>query len=655
MTRHAMRPSDKDVQQKGCLGRLPFRVDPIALESARGYLCRVAHTYRYPGVGSLGELAGLRQLLGLEREDCAAQIAYALRLETGEWRRLCYKRTNRAGQYGPTSFFGQAIGGDRLNYGHPRVCPGCLRERPVWWGIWDLGLVCVCPIHRCLLGNCCPSCRRKLRWQRPAVHECSCRFDLRKIATKAVGTDLVAINAAIYHAAGFPLGAAETDLNGAGYAPALLALRLDSLLRIISFGGSLPERPRVFLHQSRFASHFDAAIQTDCASAGLLRNWPRPFHEMLRRMGPAKVENSAMLSLHDAYGKLYNQLRTFPREEFGFLHDAFEDFVTQHWKGLVRGQLRHHSHSQWIGAAEAGRLIGTRRAAALVRGGELKGIFVKQRRGPHSVCWIQRDSLDQWMAERAAQVSCHMPRRETAQALGLTGNTVLRVAKAGLIRYAKGPEHHLPRGIYLRREDIMRIKSAFEKHAVPDKRDASRSEDLMALRRAIWYLGSDSGLPAAIRAVVDGTLVPTAHTKQFPGITGYFFPLAQLRKYRPAVQARMRAGEFLCYTEAASMLGTTREVIRKLAACGLLGIPTECLHGQSKLLSAAEVERFGRQYEPVSLLAKRFGTSSKWLAGYLEGRYSSHVLAVRLRTSRTMFVPRQIASRVRIPGKRTLA
>ena len=650
-----MRPSDEDVPQKGCLGRLPFRVDPIPLESARGYLCRVAHTYRYPGVGSLGELAGLTQLLGLEREDHAAQIAYALRLETWEWRRLCYKSTNRAGQYGPMSFFGQAIGGDRLNYGHPRVCPGCLRERPVWWGIWDLGLVCVCPIHRCLLENHCLSCRRRLRWQRPAVHECSCRFDLRRIETKAGGTDLVAINAAIYHAAGFPQGASESDLNGAGYAPALLALRLDSLLRIISFAGSLPERPSVFLHQSRFASHFDAAIQTDCAAARLLRDWPRPFHEMLRRMGPATVENSAMLSLHDAYGRLYNQLRIFPREEFGFLHNAFEDFVTQDWKGLVRGQLRHHSHSQWIGAAEAGRLIGTRRAAALVRSGELKGIFVKHRRGPHCVCWIERESLNQWIAKRTAQISCLVPRREAAQALGLTRTTVLRVAKAGLIRDAKGPEHHRPRGIYFRREDVMKIKSAFEKHAALDKPDALRSEELMSLRRAIWYLGSDSGLPAAIRAVVDGTLVPIAHTEQFPGITGYFFPLAQLRKYRPAVQARMRTGEFLCYREAASTLGTNHEVIRKLADCGLLGIPTQCLHGQSKLLSAAEVERFGRQYERVSVLAKRFGTSSKWLAGYLEGRYSSHVLAVRLRTSRTMFVPRRIASRVRIPGKRVLA
>ncbi len=321
-------------------------------------------------------------------------------------------------------------------------------------------------------------------------------------------------------------------------------------------------------------------------------------------------------------------------------------FVVQDWKGLVRGPQRHHS--QWIGAAEAGRVIGTRRAAALVRSGELKGIFVKRRRGPHTECWIQRESLDQWMIKRAAQASCYMPRREAGQALGLTRTSVLRVAKAGLIRYVKGLEPHFPHAIYLHREDVMKIKYAFEKRGVPDKRDALRSEELMALRRAIWYLGRDSGLPA-IRAVVDGTLVPVAHSKQFPGITGYFFLLRQLRKYRPALQAKARTEDFLCYKEAASKLGTCPEVIRKLAARRVLGIPTECPHGQSKLLPAADVERFGRQYVPVSLLAKRFGTSSKWLAGYLEGRDSSQVLAVRLGTSRKLFVPRQIASRLRIP------
>jgi hypothetical protein len=84
------------------LGRLPFRVGPLEIESARGYIGRVAQIYS-TSVSALGELLGLTQMLGLERGDNTEQIAYALRLEASEWRRLCYKQTNAKGQYGPRS------------------------------------------------------------------------------------------------------------------------------------------------------------------------------------------------------------------------------------------------------------------------------------------------------------------------------------------------------------------------------------------------------------------------------------------------------------------------------------------------------------------------------------------------------------------------
>ena len=47
-----------------------------------------------------------------------------------------------------------------LNYRCPRICPLCLRECPVWWAVWDLGLVTTCPLHRCHLLNQCPACKR---------------------------------------------------------------------------------------------------------------------------------------------------------------------------------------------------------------------------------------------------------------------------------------------------------------------------------------------------------------------------------------------------------------------------------------------------------------------------------------------------------------
>jgi len=66
----------------------------------------------------------------------------------------------------------------------------------------------------------------------------------------------------------------------------------------------------------------------------------------------------------------------------------------------------------------------------------------------------------------------------------------------------------------------MKIKLAFEKHMMRDQ-EYSNPEELIALGDALRsYLSGDSGLPAAIRAVVNGTLVPVAYAPRLPGIKG---------------------------------------------------------------------------------------------------------------------------------------
>jgi hypothetical protein len=100
-----------------------------------------------------------------------------------------------------------------------------------------------------------------------------------------------------------------------------------------------------------------------------------------------------------------------------------------------------------------------------------------------------------------------------------------------------------------------RIKDAFETHDVPE-REYSKPGTLIALRHALKnYLGRDVGLPAVIRAVLAGDLVPVGHTNRFPGITGYLFPSELLRKYRPVPGIRVPPEGFLNYGEAAAVLG----------------------------------------------------------------------------------------------------
>jgi hypothetical protein len=120
------------------------------------------------------------------------------------------------------------------------------------------------------------------------------------------------------------------------------------------------------------------------------------------------------------------------------------------------------------------------------------------------------------------------------------------------------------------REDVMKIKHAFEKYVEP-AREYSKPGELIALRHALKnYLGRDSGLPAVIQAVIEGALVPIGCTKNFSGITGYLFLSEHLRKYRPVSDVKVPPEGFLNYREAASMLGTRTEVIRALVAQGVL-------------------------------------------------------------------------------------
>ena len=324
-------------------GRLLFRVDPVVGESPRGYLCRVAHEHGYSSPNALAQIAGLwisgaGEVGGLDHDAAIPPLSYVLRLEPDEWRSICYHHIKGRKRF-KRSFHGETISADDLNYRRPRLCPACLRERSIWWAIWDLGLVTTCPTHRCLLRNQCPSCKRKIAWERPAVHKCRCGFDFRETNAEPADPDLVAINAIVYRAArSTQPETAEIDLGEFNFPPELLHLKLGALLRFILFIGSISEGSILRRKQRPFcATDLTLAMAICHGAVALLRDWPQPLREVLRRMIPQSA-NVATLNFSDIFGNFYRHLfRVLPRREFGFLHDAFEQFVIEDLEGLHPG------------------------------------------------------------------------------------------------------------------------------------------------------------------------------------------------------------------------------------------------------------------------------------------------------------------------------
>jgi TniQ len=649
--------------------RLLFRVNPVSGESPRGYLCRTAHEHGYRGPNALAEIAGLwvaGKLTGLDQDAAISPLAHALRLEPAEWRSMCYQQVKGRNRFKQRSFYGETISAYDLNYQRPRLCPTCLRDWPIWWAVWDLGLVAACPRHRCLLFNQCPACQRNTGWERPAVYKCRCGFDLREVNPEPADPDVVAVAAMVYRAAGSTLAeAAVANIADFRFPPELFQLKLGALLRFILFLGSINAGSTLRRKQRPFrATDLAGATAISRGAVALLRDWPRSLCEVLRHMVPESVE-PATLNFSKIFGNFYRHLfRVLPRREFGFLHDAFEQFVIDDWKGFIRGQHRYFSagvrlNSQWLTANEAEKLarMAGGQIRDLVSQGLLESIvFHVNRRGGRTEYWIRRESLTQWIATRDLGLAGYMPRAEAQRTLGLKNITVTAVAQAGLIRYAKGSDCHFPTGYHFLREDVVRIKDAFETHDVPE-REYTKPGALIALRHALKnYLGRDVGLPAVIRAVLAGDLVPVGRTDRFPGITGYLFPSELLRKYRPVTGIEVPAEGFLNYGEAAAVLGVKVRQIRGLVEQNVLRAAAEYRFGLSKLLRATDVQRFAEVYVATSVLAKRFRLNSIAFARYLR-ESGTPLLVVPLsdkRKEHAFFLHKDVAAQIQIPSRRML-
>src|SRR5260370_42212590 len=103
---------------------------------------------------------------------------------------------------------------------------------------------------------------------------------------------------------------------------------------------------------------------------------------------------------------------------------------------------------------------------ALVRTETIEGIVA--RGGGRTEYWIRRESLNQWIKARDAELARYMPRPEAVLILGLKNITVLSGARAGLIRYVRGSEHYFPTGFHFLREERLRIKRCFQKTPCPE-------------------------------------------------------------------------------------------------------------------------------------------------------------------------------------------
>lgn len=77
-------------------------------------------------------------------------------------------------------YFNHLLYRENLMGKQAKICPVCLDEFGQSNKLWDIRLLLVCPIHKCLLINKCDNCGREIQQYRIHFFYCKCKADLRK-------------------------------------------------------------------------------------------------------------------------------------------------------------------------------------------------------------------------------------------------------------------------------------------------------------------------------------------------------------------------------------------------------------------------------------------------------------------------------------------
>jgi hypothetical protein len=446
-------------------------------------------------------------------------------------------------------------------------------------------------------------------------------------------TDLIALNAMVYQLAGFPVGIGSFVPGSACFPAELQGLALDDLIGLILAISALQRDP--LQPQQPTITDLRTAQLVGCEAAHLLGNWPSGFHDRLRALLPNSDSDRNAVTFRGVYGDFYQFLLDAAHHgHFKFLIKAFGDFVARDWPGVIRGQHRLLPQSvrdelRWIPAHQAARLAGltARQITDLARNGKLTGIFVSPPRSRGRIeCWLDREELAQWIVKRDSDLAGFISQAEAMKLLGLTAATFGSLAHSGLIEMLKGPDRGFPPGVHIRRQHVERILDAFS--SCTSDKTASIEDKVILLREAMRrYLGRE-GFSEFIRHVLSGAVRPVARNPAVAGILGFIFRISDVKPYVPAKPGISVPSGFLTYATAAAALKTSTEVVRNLAANGLLQSSRDSA-GKIKLLRARDVEDFASRYVALKSIAERFDVGSRTVSETLKQK-GAEVLVISL-------------------------
>jgi len=283
------------------------------------------------------------------------------------------------------AFFNRAI----IRPHCPKVCVKCLNVSGYCRRVWDCSLVTVCPIHKCLLIDTCPKCKRRLKAIRNRMNVCACGCDWSELQPDVRCEHEIAVSRRIYQLCSLlPL-----DHPSKGRLNPLQSLALQEFVIVLTFIAGLEcemswatGRPSksIKLRNEDLHSYITKAYQ-------VFENWPHNFHQFLNKKSKGDVrfnprDGKLDTVLKEEFGALYKRLyRDLQGAQFDCLRDAFAEYLNNRLKAQYEDAdslplVPASNNDQYISVAEARRLlkISHHSILELVKTGEIACVVKNQ-------------------------------------------------------------------------------------------------------------------------------------------------------------------------------------------------------------------------------------------------------------------------------------
>lgn len=291
---------------------LVLRSDPCPGESFQGFLLRLSD------LNELGGTEGLRRLAIWSIPTTRPELVHSIAAVTG----TSYEKLFATGYWSDTgkkrlSFAGFNVHLNSLRRSVAALCPLCIREDGYARQIWDLKGYNACHKHSCALVDCCPTCCRPIRWERPALSNCACGSPFGDIPALPAAGGTLAISRAIMRMIDRSSDALPFD-------------DLEPLLRVLALLAIPPE------HSSsiRLGNKFLATGEGASRAAAALADWPCGLTTWIdQRMVERETGVSVVADFGGALEGLRRALRKWPAPQ---LFDEIRAYLAERWHGSLR-------------------------------------------------------------------------------------------------------------------------------------------------------------------------------------------------------------------------------------------------------------------------------------------------------------------------------